>query len=221
MLIKDVTYEPLQDFTPVAMLGIVPVGLFVPASSPTRNMQDLIAAAKANPGAINFGTPGVGTVTHIAVEMLMDRAGIQMKHVPYGGGPNYWTDLAGGQLQLVSAGISSGLPLVKDGRVRLNATATAARAQATPDVPAVGESFPGYDAPAWIGLAVARGTPDAAITKLEGAAMEVIQDSDTKATLGRAGIEVKPLDRQAFANRIASDVSVWQSTFHKSGLLAK
>ncbi len=219
LLNKDVTYDPVRDFTPVALLGNVPVAIFVSASSDIRTIQDLIAAAKARPGMINFGSPGFGSVSHVAVELLMERAGIQMKHVPYGGNPNYWNDLIGGQIQVVTGGITGGLPLVKDGRLRMIATATATRTLTAPDVPAIGEVIPGYNAPAWLGLVVARGTPEPIVVKLEAAALEAFRDPTTKATLAKAGIEVVPLGRQAFGEKMASDLIMWESTLKSAGLI--
>ena len=219
LLNRELPYDPLRDFAPVAMLGSVPVGIFVSASSEIRTLQDLIAAAKSKPGMLNFGTPGVGSVTHVAVEMLMDRAGIQMKHVPYGGTLNYWNDLVGGQLQLVSGGITGGLPLVKDGRLRLIATATATRSLTVPEVPAIGEIIPGYDAPAWLGLVVAQGTPEPVLARLESAALEAFSDPSTKLVLGRAGIEVTPLGRKAFGAKMASDLALWEVTLKNTGLI--
>ena len=219
LLNRELPYDPLRDFAPVAMLGSVPVGIFVSASSEIRTLQDLIAAAKSQPGMLNFGTPGVGSVTHVAVEMLMDRAGIQMKHVPYGGTLNYWNDLVGGQLQLVSGGITGGLPLVKDGRLRLIATATATRSQTVPEVPAIGEIIPGYDAPAWLGLVVAQGTPEPVLARLESVALEAFSDPSTKLVLGRAGIDVTPLGRKAFGAKMASDLALWEATLKNTGLI--
>lgn len=219
LLNRELPYDPLKDFTPVAMLGSVPVGIFVSASSRIRTLQDLIAEAKAHPETLNYGTPGVGTVTHIAMEMLQERAGIRLKHVPYGGSLNYWNDLVGGQLQVVSGGVTGGLPLVKDGRLRLIATATATRSQTVPDVPAIGETIPGYDAPAWLGLVVARGTPEPVVARLEAAAMGAFADPDLKAVLAPAGIEVTPLDRKAFGAKMAGDLSLWEGTLRSAGLL--
>ena len=209
---KDLPYDPARDFTPVAMLGTVPVAFFVSASSNIQSLQDLVAAAKANPDKINYGSPGVGSSPHVALEMFMGRAGIRMKHVPYGSNANYWSDLIGGQIQVVTAGITGGLGLTKDGRLRMIATATRERSQTAPDVPAVGEMVAGYDAPAWMGLVVAQGTPEPAVAKLEGIAMEVFRDPSIKSELAKAGIEVAPLDRKAFGAKMAADMIGWEAT---------
>ncbi len=215
---KDLAYDPQKDFTPVAMLGTVPVAFFVSASSPIRTLQDLVATAKANPDKLNYGSPGVGTATHVAMEMFMGKTGIRMKHVPYGSNANYWSDLIGGQLDVVTAGITGGLALTKDGRLRMIATATRTRSQSAPDVPAVGELVPGYDAPAWMGLVVAQGTPEPVVAKLEGAVMDVFTDLAIKIELAKAGIEVAPLDRKAFGAKMAADLAVWETTLKGSGL---
>lgn len=209
---KDLPYDPAKDFTPVAMLGTVPVAFFVSASSNIQSLQDLVAAAKANPDKINYGSPGVGSSPHVALEMFMGRTGIRMKHIPYGSNANYWSDLIGGQIQVVTAGITGGLGLTKDGRLRMIATATRERSQTAPDVPAVGEMVAGYDAPAWMGLVVAQGTPEPAVAKLEGIAMEVFRDPSIKSELAKAGIEVAPLDRKAFGAKMAADMIGWEAT---------
>ena len=208
----DLPYDPAKDFTPVAMLGTVPVAFFVSASSNIQSLQDLVAAAKANPDKINYGSPGVGSSPHVPLEMFMGRTGIRMKHVPYGSNANYWSDLIGGQIQVVTAGITGGLGLTKDGRLRMIATATRERSQTVPDVPAVGEMVAGYDAPAWMGLVVAQGTPEPAVAKREGIAMEVFRDPSTKSELAKAGIEVAPLDRKAFGAKMAADMIGWEAT---------
>lgn len=218
---KDLGYDPLKDFTPIAMLGTVPVGLFVAANSNIKSLQDLIAVGKSNPESINYGSPGIGTVTHIAVLMFEERSGAKYKHIPYSGALNYWADLVGGTLQAVAGGITGGMPMVKEGRLRLLATATASRSQFTPDVPAVGEFFPGYDALAWLGLVVPSGTPEPVVAKLEGATLEAFRDPGTKTSLGNAGIEVQPLDRKAFAAKMVGDLKLWETALGKAGLLVK
>lgn len=222
ILNKDLPYDPFADFTPLALIGSVPVGLFVNAKSDIKSLPDLIAAAKAKPGAITFSSPGIGSVTHVAMEILMARTGIKLSHVPYGAQASYWTDLAGGDtIQAVAGGITGGLPLVKSGRIRLIATLTQQRTPFTPDTPAAGEAVPGYDAPAWLGLAVTSGTPEAIVAKLEAATQQVLQDPELKTVLGRSGIYVEPATRQEFTARLAREKPVWEATLRNAGLMAK
>jgi tripartite-type tricarboxylate transporter receptor subunit TctC len=222
MVNKDTPFDPAQDFTALAVLGTVPVGVFVNASSDIRTLPDLIAAAKARPGKISFSSPGVGSVTHVAMEILMHRTGIKLSHVPYGAQANYWTDLASGtSLDIVAGGITGGLPFVKDGRIRLIATLTQERSAFVPEVPAAGETVPGYDAPAWLGFAVAAGTPEPIVAKLEATILEVLRDPSVATTLGRAGIDVAPLPRAAFAAKLARERPIWEATLRDAGLLSR
>ena len=195
---KDLPYDPAKDFTPVAMLGTVPVAFFVSASSNIQSLQDLVAAAKANPDKLNYGSPGVGSSPHVALEMFMGRTGIRMKHVPYGSNANYWSDLIGGQIQVVTAGITGGLGLTKDGRLRMIATATRERSQTAPDVPAVGEMVAGYDAPAWMGLVVAQGTPESAVARAGRGCDGGIQRSFNQERTGQGRYRSSPTGSQGF-----------------------
>ena len=220
---KDLPFDPAQDFLPIAQLGFVPIGLFVHAQSEIQTLADLIAAAKAKPGQLNVSSPGVGSVTHVATELLMNRAGIKLTHVPYGTQANYWTDLAGGSssLHVVAGGITGGLPLVREGRIRLIATLTGERSAAAPNVPAAAETVAGYDAPAWLGFAVAAGTPEAIAARLESVILEVLREAEVISTLNRAGIDVAPLGRAAFGAKIARERPLWETTLRDAGLLAK
>lgn len=221
LLNKDLPYDPIADFTPVATVGSVPVGVFVDAGLGINTLQELIAAAKAKPGSIAFGSTGVGGVSHLAGEMLKARAGIDMLHVPYAGAAaRYWSDITGGRIQVVFAGVTGGLPLAKEGRVKLLATATRQRSKLLPDVPAVGEVIPGYDAPAWFGLVVAKGTPQPIVAKLEAAALAALAEPSTRPMFESAGVDMDPvLDAQAFAAKMPRDIEMWKGVLAGSGLL--
>lgn len=218
LLNKDLSYEPARDLTPVAVLGPVPVGLFVSGSSDIRTLQDFVAAAKARPNTLNYATPGIGTVSHLAAEMLLARTDTKARHVPYGASLSYWTDLAAGRLDAVVGGVTGGLPLVQDGRLRLVAVLGRNRAGLAPDVPAAGETLPDFDVPSWLGLVVAQGTPEAVIDKLEAAALESFADPEFKAAMLRVGIDVAPLGRKAFAAMLAKELPKWEQTLRAAGV---
>lgn len=213
----DYPDRPIKLIMPYAAgAGAMDLASRVMAEKLTTRMANPVIVVK-QPGA--GGTiAAVGTATHVAMEMFMGNTGIRMKHVSYGSNANYWNDLMGGQLDVVTAGITGGLALTKDGRLRMLATATRTRSPSAPDVMAVGEIVPGYDAPAWMGLVVAQGTPEAVVAKLESAAMEVLNDPSTKSELSNAGIEVAPLDRKAFGAKMAADLAVWENTLKFTGL---
>lgn len=222
LLQKDLPYEPVKDFTPVAMVGSVPIGIFTGPDTGFNTIQDLIAAAKAKPGQISYGSSGAMTLTHLAGEMFCQRAGIKMIHVPYNGsgGAKYFTDLVGGQTQALMVGVTGGLELAKAGRIKLLATATATRARGLENVPALGEIFPGFDVPTWFALAVAAGTPEPIVHKLEGAALSVLRDPATRTAFDTAGVEAGPfLGSAEMSARVNTEMQMWEKLLAQAGLL--
>ncbi len=221
MLNKDLSYEPVKDFAPVALIGSVPIGIFTSGSSGIKTIQDLVAAAKAKPGELSYGSSGINSLTHLAGELLCQRAGIQMIHVPYTGAQQgYWSDVMGGRLAATMQGVTGGLALAKEGKLNLVAVASRERAKLLPDVPAVGEVFAGFDVPAWFGLAVAAGTPANIVQKLEAAALVALRDPATRSQLAAIGVDLGPImSAEAFATKIATDNQMWEKTFKTAGLM--
>lgn len=221
MLNKDLSYEPVKDFAPVALIGSVPIGIFTSGSSGIKTIQDLVAAAKAKPGELSYGSSGMNSLTHLAGELLCQRAGIQMIHVPYTGAQQgYWSDVMGGRLAATMQGVTGGLALAKEGKLNLVAVASRERAKLLPDVPAVGEVFAGFDVPAWFGLAVAAGTPANIVQKLEAAALVALRDPATRSQLAAIGVDLGPImSAEAFATKIATDNQMWEKTFKTAGLM--
>ena len=221
MLNKDLPYEPVTDFTPVAMVGSVPIGIFTNASSGIKTIPDLVAAAKAKPGELSYGSSGLQSLTHLAGELLCQRAGIQMIHVPYTGAQQgYWGDLIGGRLTATMQGVTGGLAMTKEGKLNLIGIASRERSRLLPDVPAVGEVYPGFDVPAWFGLAVAAGTPADIVQKLESAALAALRDPSTRTQLAAAGVDLQAiLGTNAFASKIVVDNQMWEKTFRSAGLM--
>lgn len=221
MLNKDLPYEPVKDFTPVAMVGSVPIGIFTNASSGIKTIQDLVAAARAKPGELSYGSSGLQSLTHLAGELLCQRAGIQMIHVPYTGAQQgYWGDLIGGRLTATMQGVTGGLAMTKEGKLNLIGIASRERSRLLPDVPAVGEVYPGFDVPAWFGLAVAAGTPADIVQKLESAALAALRDPSTRPQLAAAGVDLEAiLGTNAFASKIVVDNQMWEKTFRSAGLM--
>ena len=220
ILNKDLPYDPAREITTVALMGSVPVGLFVNVASDIKTLPDLVAAGKARPDTINYASPGIGTVSHIAVEMFSNRTEARFHHVPYGASLAYWNDLMGGTIQLVSGGLTGGLPLVKDGRLRLIGVLGKSRSAIAPDAPAFGETMAGFDVPSWLGLVIAAGTPDPIVDKLEAAAMASFAETSFKSALLQAGIDVNPMGRKAFANMLATELPVWERALRTAGQTA-
>ena len=221
MLNNDLSYEPVKDFTPISMVGSVPVGIFTSGASGIKSLQDLVAAAKAKPGELSYGSSGLNSLTHLAGELLSQRAGIQMIHVPYtGASQGYWSDVLGGRLAATIQGVTGGLAMAKEGKLNLIAIASRERSKLLPDVPAIGEVYPGFDVPAWFGLAVAAGTPANVVQKLEAAALAALRDPATRTQFAAVGVDIAPiLSANAFASKIVADNQMWEKTFKSAGLM--
>lgn len=222
MLNKDLSYDPVRDFTPVALVGSVPVGIFSAPGSGINTIQDLIAMARAKPGQVSYGSTGLLSLTHLAGELLQHRAGIRMIHVPYTGSQQrYFTDLVGGNIQAAFTGVGGGLALVRDGRLKLLAIASRERSRLLPDVPALGELYPGLDVPAWFGFAVAAGTPAPLVQKLEEATLGALHDPATRPAFAQISVDLDPVmgSRDAIA-KIRSENEMWEAVFQAAGLHA-
>ncbi|RZJ04569.1 MAG: tripartite tricarboxylate transporter substrate binding protein, partial [Haliea sp.] len=190
---KDLPYDPVNDFAPVAILGNVTVGVFASQKSGIDSLEDLYAKVRAAPGKVNYGSIGVGSVSHLAAELFKSRAKVDIVHVPYAGTVPQMMDLIGGETQLGFNGIASGINYAKDGRMKLIAVAAKTRSKAYPSVPALGESLPGYEAPAWLGIVAPRGTPQPVLDRLEAAAQETLADKDIRAMLDGQGVDPEPM----------------------------
>ena len=213
---KDLAYDPVADFAPLVYLGNVAVGVFAGNQTGIGSPEQLLAVARANPGKINFSSPGVGSVSHLAGELLKARGRIDMVHVPYQGFTAQITDLIGGRTELAFAGMASGLGHVRDGRVKLVAVAGSSRSKMMPNVPALGEILPGYDAPAWLGIVAPAGTPPDVLARLEAAAQESLKDPALLTGLDEQGLDLDLLQGRAFGEKIRRDLPLWEEAVKAS-----
>jgi len=159
-------YDPLGAFTPIAMVAEGPLLVAVPADRPIKSGADLIAAAKARPGALNYGTSGVGSVAHLATELLNGAAQIQTTHVPYKGAGPALIDLAAGQIDVMISNYSSIVPQMKSGKVRAIAVTSAKPSPAFPDLPPLAATVPGYAIEIWVTVFAPAGTPAPLVERL-------------------------------------------------------
>jgi tripartite-type tricarboxylate transporter receptor subunit TctC len=188
---KTVPYDSLKDITPIAVLATVPLVLVVNPALPARNLKELLAYAKANPGKLNYGSAGNGSTLHLASELLISKTGIDMKHVPYRGTGPLITDLIGGQVQLAFVSISQVAPQVKAGTLRALAVSTPARTAALPDVPTLAESgAPGYSFDAWIAMIGPAGLPKAIVDADYQAVKAALASPEAQASLTAQGLTI-------------------------------
>jgi len=198
-LLQRQPYDPIADVTPILLHSRVANILVVHPSLPVHSVADLIALAKAQPGKLAFGSPGIGSAVHISGEMFKLATGTSMIHVPYRGGGPALADLAGGSLHLMFGNASSTLPFVRDGRVRALAVTSATRAPYLPDLPTLAESgLPGFAIDEWYACIGPAGMPPAVVQRLNASILEIIAASAERARLLEMGAEVAGGSPQEF-----------------------
>ena len=203
-------YDPAKDFAPVLRTVDVNYALVVNPAVPVNTVAELIAHAKGNPGKLAYGSAGAGSAPHLATELLKQRAGIDMVHVPYKGGGPMVTDLVGGQIQLAIGDQANLMPQVKAGKLRVLAVGSARRSPNYPDVPTIAEAgFPGYEAGAWQGLVAPAGTPPAVVRHLNEALVRVMDMPEVRERLIGAGLEPVGGSPDDFARHIRAEIAKW------------
>jgi tripartite-type tricarboxylate transporter receptor subunit TctC len=196
-----------RDLVPVAGIGRTPFVFAANPEFPPKTIPELIAYAKANPGKVNFATQGVGSGPHVSAELFKMLTGVDLVHLPYKG--NYTTDLIGGQIPLAVAPIAQVIEFVRDGRLRAIAVTTATRSDALPDVPAIGEFVPGYEAAGWYGICAPAGTPADIVAKLSTTIVAIGADATFKSRLVALGVESMPMNTDQFKKFVADEIDKW------------
>lgn len=215
-------YDAVRDFAPVSLVTVMPFLLVTHPSLPVRSVKELIALAKARPGQLNYGSPGSGSTTHLANELLKSMTGIQITHVPYKGVAPAAIDLISGQVQMMSGDLSTLLPHVKAGKMRGLAVTAARRSSLLPDMPTISESgVAGYDASGWFGVLVPAGTPQAIVGRLNASIVKGISSPDARERLGAFGGDVATGSPEQFANHVRTESAKWGKVIRAVGLKAE
>jgi tripartite-type tricarboxylate transporter receptor subunit TctC len=218
-LFPNMGFDTRRDLAPVTLLAESPNVLVVNPSVPAKTFQELVAYAKANPGKLNFASPGEGSGAHLAGELLNQEAGIKAVHIPYKGLAPAVTDLLGGQVQMMFAGISTVIQHVKAGKLVALAIASPRRNAQLPEVPTVAESgLPGFDVTSWYGFVVRSGTPPAIIEKIQRDTAEALRMPDVQAKLAEQGLEPVGDTPAQFASVIDAETTKWVGIVHKAGI---
>jgi tripartite-type tricarboxylate transporter receptor subunit TctC len=206
----NLPYDPVRDIRPVALLVLAQNALMVKADLPARNFAEFVALAKARPGALNYASPGNGSLPHVAFELLKLRAGIDVVHVPYRGGGPAVADLAAGRVDAMIASPLEAAGQVQGGRVRPLMVAGSPRIPTWPDVPTAEEAgLRGFAAPGWFGLSAPAGVPDAIVTRLNAEVNAVLAMDEVKARLAELGAAAAPGTPAAFAALIEAQRAQW------------
>lgn len=201
------SYELERDLTPITVVAIVPNVLIVPASLPVKNVSELIAMAKAQPGKLAYGSTGAGTAHHLIGAQFSDMAGVELNHIPYKGSAPALTDLLGGQIQVMFDTLASCQPLIQSGKVRALAVTTSKRAQNLPDIPTLSEvGLKGFDISSWFGLMAPAGTPKDIVQKLYEEVAKMLATAEMKSQLAAAGAEPVGNTPEQMAKQIRGEV---------------
>jgi len=219
-LYPKLNFNFLNDFDPVAGIVRVPNVMTVTKNFPAKNVQEFIEYAKKNPGKINMASSGAGTSVHLSGEMFKYMAGIDMKHVPYKGAGPAITDLIGGQVDVLFDNMPSIIGHIRQGSVRALGVTSAQRSPALPDIPAVGETVPGYEASAWFGMAVPKGTPRAVVERLNHEVNAALADPVMKAKLADLGGVPIPGTPEDFWKLHRMETEKWAKIVQFSGAKA-
>ncbi|MBH1965815.1 MAG: tripartite tricarboxylate transporter substrate binding protein [Comamonadaceae bacterium] len=203
-------YDSLTAFSPVALIGDGPMLLAVSAQTPVKSIGEFIAAAKAKPGAMTYGTSGTGSIAHLATEMLADAAHFRMTHVPYKGASNALLDMAGGQIDMMISNYTSIAPQIKSGKVRALAVTSAQGNPVFSELPPVSSAVPGYAADIWVALFAPASMPPALVARLNRELVQIAKGPEVKALLEPDGATPMALTPEEVSKRIKSDLALWK-----------
>jgi tripartite-type tricarboxylate transporter receptor subunit TctC len=213
---KKIPYDPLKDFEHVGLATYVPYSLVLAANVPAKDMRELIDLAKAQPGKLNFGSPGVGTPNHLGGAQLMTLTGIQMVHVPYKGGAPLVADLLGGQIQLGFQGLVQVLPLHRSGRLRIVGIGHPQRLKSVPDIPAIAETIPGFYNTGWWGIVAPAGTPKPIVEKLNAIMVKAIATPEMTQRFESNGLEIASSTPEGYRELIRNDLDMWKKLIRQA-----
>ncbi len=217
-LYKDLPYDPLRDLAPVARVASQPNLLVVHPSLPIKSMGDLLAQARAKPGAINYASGGSGSGPHLATELLKMLAGINLTHVPYKGTGPALNDLLGGQVQLMIAVMAPVLPHVAAGKLRGVAVTGAARSPSAPDIPTIAESgVAEYEFNTWYGIQVPAGTPHAVVNQINAEVTRALQAADLRTRFAAGGLEPQASTPEQFGAMVRGEIAKWTKVAARIG----
>ena len=219
VLYRKVPYDPVRDFAPVTLAATAPNVLIVHPAVPAQSLAEFVALAKRRPGALSYGTPGIGTSPHLSMELLKSMAGIDLQHVPYRGTAAAVTDVISGQIAATFANALTAKPQVDAGRVRALAISGPQPIEAFPGVPTVAQSgVPGYEAMQWYGLLAPAGTPAAAIARLHGEALKALHSTEMKEKLAVDGAQPVGSTPEEFAALIRRELDKWTRVARAAGI---
>jgi tripartite-type tricarboxylate transporter receptor subunit TctC len=216
---KNPGFDPVKDFTPLALVGSVPNVLVVNPSFPAKTLEEFLKIVKAKPGQYPYASAGNGTLNHLLGEMLNSMAGLKLQHIPYKGVAPAMTDVIGGQVPMAFASLPSVLQHLKAGRLIALGVSSPARSPVLPTVPAIGELVPGYSGTLWVGLFGLRGVKPEIETQVQEAMKKVLAAPDLQDKLQAQGVELASATPAQFATLLQEDIARWARIVKESGAM--
>lgn len=221
-LYEKLPFDTRKDIIPVADIGVTPNVLVVTNSLPTNNTKEFLAYVKKNPGKINYGSGGVGSAGHLAMEMFEEAAGFRATHVPYKGSGPAITDLISGQIQVMFMTIAAIKPYIDSGQVRALATSGISRTPSLPSVPTLNESgLKGFNYEPWYGVFAPAKTPQKTLEQINSAVNEALKNPENQAKLAGQGLEVRPMTMPQFAAMVDTDLVKWDKVIKRLNIKAE
>ena len=219
---RKLPYDPLKEFTPISQIGTAPNVLVVHPSVQAKTVSELVAYAKANPGKLSIASAGVGTSQHLSIELLKSMTGADIVHVPYKGGAPALSDVIGGQVPGMIAGLPTAIASIRSGKVRALGVTSAMRSPQAPEVPTIAESgVPGFEVTSWHGLCAPAGLPKPLLAKLNADLFQVLSTPETKQRLAEQGVDVAPTTPEQYESQIRSEIAKWAKVVKEAGIAAE
>jgi tripartite-type tricarboxylate transporter receptor subunit TctC len=219
---RKLTYDPVKDFAPISQIGSTPNVLLVHLSVRVTSVNEFIAHAKSNPGKISVASAGVGTSQHLSIELFKSMTATDVLHVPYKGGAPALSDLLGGQVPAMIAGLPTALPSIKAGKVRALGVTSAKRSPQLPEVRTIAESgVPGYEVTSWTGMCAPAATPRPIVAKLNADLVKALNTPETQHRLAEQGVDALPTTPEEFGSYIRSEIAKWAKVVKEVGITAE
>jgi tripartite-type tricarboxylate transporter receptor subunit TctC len=217
-LLRKVPYDPFADLKPVSTVALTPMILAVPTDSPARTLKEFLGYAKQQGAALNYGSVGNGSLSHLTGEYFNELAGLKMQHIPYNGGAPMLTAFASGQLNAAFVTGLDGASMLASGKVRYLAVATPQRTDVVPGLPAIVEEVPGFASTAWFGVLAPKGIPADVLARLNAAVVSAVARPELQKLFADRRIEARSSTPQELERRIAEEARLWGQVIHKRGI---
>jgi putative tricarboxylic transport membrane protein len=212
-------YDPIKDFVPVALIGVVPYVLTVAPGLPVKSLSELLALARAKPRTLSYSSVGNASLAHLATELMSTMAGVQLNHVPYRTTSQAILDLAEGRIDVTFGVVGTSLPLIREGRIRALAVATAKRTDDMPDVPTMAEAgLPGFEASLWFAVVAPTALPPLLLARLNREINAIVTEPDVKQALAVQAVQAETSTPEELRERIRADIGKWRAVAAKVGI---